>query len=187
MATRILSGLLIIYMVCILISCRDSVITGETEVEGIPEEVSFAFVKMPYPSPYGPKVVEDIYSGSIDRFNPDSKEPPPPSSFGCFLSWANPKKSPKYLWYNSYIFVSNSLIEHARNTYKQVEIQALSSEAPNGKTMGVARCLVPSSPNIEMIVERHFKRFANRSEPEMEINYEVSSIIVDSTLMNSLN
>ena len=170
----------------LLFSCNDTIVLEDVEIEGSPEKVSFAFVDMPYPSPYGPNVVDDIFAGSIDRFNPDSKEPPPPSSFGCFLSWANPKKKSKYLYYIRYIYVSNSFIERARNTYKQVKVRALSPEGPNGETMGIARCLVPATPNIEMMVERQFKYFADRTKPEMEINFEVSSMIVDSTLyMNS--
>ena len=179
---KLLYYVLLLTFTGLVVSCKDSVITGEAMMEDNSQKVSFAIVQMPYSSPYGPKVVDDIFAGSIDRFDPESKVPPSPSSFGCFLSWANPKKDPKYKYYTRYIYVTESLIVRANNTYKQVKVFALSPQGPDGELMGFARCIVPSTPGIENMVEKQFEFFANRFKPDMEIDYDVQSTILDPAL-----
>lgn len=180
---KLLYCTLLLTMTGLLISCKDSVVSGEATVSNSPEKFSFVFAKVPYRSPYGPKVVDDMYAGSIDRFKPKLKEyPPPPSSFGCFVSWANPKSNSNYLYYTIYIYLPNSLIAVADNTYQQVKVKALSPDAPNGEIMGQARCVLPSNSGLENLVISHLKHYAKRSTPQAEIDYDASSEIIDSTL-----
>ncbi len=173
---------LLLVLALSLATCKDQLITEEVEIQGNKEKITFSIVKVPYRSPYGPKVVEDIFAGSINNYQRGSKKVPSPSSFGCTMSWANAQKDPKYWYSTSYLYASENMIEAARNTYKQVTVRALSPEAPDGKTMGISRCLVPSSPNIEYIMEEHFKAYAKRSQPDMVIDFRVSSVVIDSSL-----
>lgn len=122
-----------------------------------------------------------MYAGSIDRFKPELKEyPPPPSSFGCFVSWENPKKNSKYLHYTVYAYLPNSLIETAGNTYQLIKLKALSPDAPNGELMGQARCILPSKAKFESLVLSHLKQYAKKAQTQAAIDYDVSSHIIDS-------
>lgn len=188
MLMKTISVLIISALILLLFSCNDSVIMEDVTIGDSSEKFSFAIVRVSYRSPYGPKVVDDIFAGSIDRFNPHGNELPPPSSFGCFVSWANPKNNSKYLYYTNYVYLPNTLIEQAQNTYQQVKVRALSPEGPNGKTMGLARCILPLNFGIENLVITHLKNYAAKSEPKVEIDYDVTSKIIDSTLyINSDN
>lgn len=182
---KTISLLIISTLILLLFSCNDSIIVDDAAIGDSSEKMSFAIVRVPYRSPYGPKVVDDIFAGSIDRFNPDGNELPPPSSFGCFVSWANPKNNSKYLYYTNYVYLPNDLIVQAKNTYQQVKVRALSPEGPNGKTMGLARCILPLNLGIENLVITHLKIYADKSKPEVEIDYDVTSHIIDSTLFKN--
>lgn len=188
MLMKAISVLIISGLALLLLSCNDSIVMEDVAIGDSSEKMSFAIVRVPYRSPYGPKVVDDIFAGSIDSFNPHGNKLPPPSSFGCFVSWANPKNNPEYLYYTNYVYLPNDLIEQAQNTYQQVKVRALSPEGPDGKTMGLARCILPLNLGIENLVITHLKIYADKSEPKVEIDYDVTSQIIDSTLyINSDN
>jgi len=182
MLMKTISILILSALGLLLFSCNDSIVMEDVAIRDSSEKMSFAIVRVPYRSPYGPKVVDDIFAGSIDRFNPDGNDLPPPSSFGCFVSWANPKNNSKYLYYTNYVYLPNDLIEQARNIYQHVKVRALSPEGPNGETMGLARCILPSNLGIENLIIAHLKTYLARTEKKVKIEYDVSSQIIDSTL-----
>ncbi len=185
---RVIPILILSALGILLFSCNDSIVMGDAAIGDSPKKMSFVIARVPYRSPYGPKVVDDIFAGSIDRFNPNGNELPPASSFGCFVSWANPKNNSKYLYYTNYVYLPNDLIEQARNVYQLVKVRALSPEGPNGETMGLARCILPSNLGIENLVIAHLKTYLARTETNVEIAYDVSSQIIDSTFyINSDN
>ncbi|NGP75711.1 hypothetical protein G3570_03650 [Balneolaceae bacterium YR4-1] len=180
---KLLYGILWLALIGILISCNDAVVTEESTIGDNPEKFSFVFAAVPYGSPYGPKVVDDIYAGSIDRFKPKLKEyPPPPTSFGCTVSWENPEKNSRYLYYTIYVYLPNSLIDVAGNAYQLIKVKALSPDAPDGEVMGQARCILPAKSKIESLVVTHLKQYAEKSQTQAEIDYDVSSHIIDSAL-----
>lgn len=146
---------------------------------------SIRIIWVPARTGFGPKITDNMMEGSLEQAPEEStfyndKKVPKPSPFGCHRTWVNPDPEYKYRIYTNFIYFPEAYIKAANNKYKYVVSKALSPDAPDGKIMGMARCIVPNLNHIDKMIESFVKMHGNKNSPDIQFKMETQSWIMNS-------
>lgn len=134
-------------------------------------------VLVKYGTPFGPEHVKSMSEGSTDvelDFKPlEEPEKLSPSPFGCIGSMPNTSPEHRYMNRTFFFYFGNEEIEASRGRYQHINWRALTDDAPNGKTAGIWRCIVPMTASSEATITGLIEHYFKRNFPELEFTTEV--------------